>query len=405
MTTKCKYIDIRGNEVTLIAMSLDDIVDSLYYNEIVFLDVKGSKLAKLPDPLPANLQILNCEDNLLTELPELPKSLRMLYARKNRIDKFPDVEHCLELENIDLYDNHIYDISVLVPINVHAIDISFNKLRKIEYNKLENNNIKITASFNFLTEVPPKIFRTNMIYDHNEIKETRARVLDVPMEGPNIPTRTQIASLPKVEIGKIVYSNPQSVHTSSVQNDVNKSLMYILNYNSRNRIGNIDKTFIDKIKRVCMDNMRKNNFFYRLIPRKWLEEKIIPVEAWCKDSTIHSSHGVTYKTLLMRVWEIIQDHEHREELERVLCEELNDSRGLCFTGRFTRTINCLSGFIEEVRVGISEREQMQNQIASCVEKCRKERFEIDITKNKVNDILDEFQVPLLEREAWIEAIE
>lgn len=399
-----KYIDIRGNEVSLNPVFLDDIVDSLYYNEIVFLDVKGSKLAKLPDPLPASLQILNCEDNLLTELPELPKSLRMLYARKNKIEKFPNVEHCLELENIDLYDNYIYEIGSMVPSNVQAIDISFNKLRKIEYNKLGNENIKITASFNFLTEVPPEPFKRNMIYDHNEIKEVRTRVLDVPMEGPNIPTRARIASSPKVEIGKIVYSNPQSVHTSSVQNDVNKSLNYILNYVSKNRIGRNNEDFIEEIKHVCVDYMRKKKFVYRFFPTQWLKARIIPIDVWCNDTTIHSIHGVTYKTLLKKVWEIIRDHEHREELENVLCDELDESRGMCFTGRFTRTINCLSGFVEEIRVGISEREQMQNQIAACVEQCRNKGFDIELIKKKVDDILSEFQVPLLEREAWIEAI-
>lgn len=419
-----KYIDIRGNEVIINSSNIEDITESLYYNEIVFLNLSDCKLKELPI-LPTNLQILNCQNNIIEKLPQIPKTIRMIYARKNKIEIFPDVEHCLDLENIDLYDNNIYCIDSVIPVNVRAIDISFNKLRSINYNKILNTNTKITASFNFLTEIPPNEFRSGMIYDHNEIKYTPNRKLDIPIPGPNLfindtppqldgyETNTNryhnLIEPVKIDINTVVYTNNQNVHNSSIQNSVNRSVNYIINYTSKNRIGYNNNDFIENIKSIFVNNIRRKNKLFYLIPKHFLLGFIVPIESWCNETTIHSSHGITYKTLLKKVWEIIQDHEYRTELEMILCEELNDSKGLCFTGRFTRTINSLNGFIEQVSVGISDKEQMQNQIAAIINKCRKEIKNKDeflkITKEKVNNILDEHNISSIERDAWIDAID
>jgi hypothetical protein len=110
---------------------------------------------------------------------------------------------------------------------------------------------------------------------------------------------------------------------------------------------------------------------------------------------------------LKQVWAIIQDHEHKEAMKEVLFQEINDARGVCFTGRFTRTLNALTGFIEEVKIGINSREQMQNQIAMAVKKAKEklgDDFQVEARAN-VKKILAEFEVPEVEHEAWLDAIE
>jgi hypothetical protein len=86
---------------------------------------------------------------------------------------------------------------------------------------------------------------------------------------------------------------------------------------------------------------------------------------------------------------------------------MDDSKYVCFTGRFTRTLNALTGFIEQVQIGIDSREQMGNQIAMAVKRARDKfgaDFQTDARAN-VKQILVEFEVPEVEQAAWLDAID
>lgn len=94
-------------------------------------------------------------------------------------------------------------------------------------------------------------------------------------------------------------------------------------------------------------------------------------------------------------------------MKEVLFDELDSSVGVCFTGRFTRTLNALTGFVNEVQIGINSKEQMQNQIAMAI-KNAKNKFHDDFqeeARKEVRKILVEFEVPEAEHEAWLDAIE
>jgi hypothetical protein len=80
---------------------------------------------------------------------------------------------------------------------------------------------------------------------------------------------------------------------------------------------------------------------------------------------------------------------------------------VCFTGRFTRTLNALTGFIEEVQIGISSGEQMQNQITMAIKRW-KDKLGDDFqpkAREEVRGILNEFKISEAEQEAWLDAIE
>ena len=110
---------------------------------------------------------------------------------------------------------------------------------------------------------------------------------------------------------------------------------------------------------------------------------------------------------MKQVWAIIQEHEYRIGIEEVLFQEMDDSKYVCFTGRFTRTLNALTGFIEQVQIGIDSKEQMGNQIAMVVKKA-KEKYGVEFVeeaKKDVKKILDEFEVSEIEQAVWLDAIE
>ena len=57
---------------------------------ITELDLSDSNLTELPD-LPNTLKTLSCDNNQLTELPDLPDTLEELRCSYNELKKLPDI--------------------------------------------------------------------------------------------------------------------------------------------------------------------------------------------------------------------------------------------------------------------------------------------------------------------------
>ena len=80
------------------------------------------------------------------------------------------------------------------------------------------------------------------------------------------------------------------------------------------------------------------------------------------DPTIHSVLCVTWGEVFDRVWNRIQKSSHRNDLIQRLKEEMIESNGMCFTGRFTRLVNVLSGFFDDIQLRISDEDQIVAKI-------------------------------------------
>jgi hypothetical protein len=132
----------------------------------------------------------------------------------------------------------------------------------------------------------------------------------------------------------------------------------------------------------------------------WAPRGAPPVAEWCQDDKVHSQHGLTFGELLQRVWTVVVNHPDRDGLKRVLKDELEAGRDVCFTGRFSRVLNALTGFVDGVRVDISDREHMQARIATIV----KSGGDVESMVAKVEEVLDDFHVPLADRGPWLDAV-
>jgi hypothetical protein len=80
----------------------------------------------------------------------------------------------------------------------------------------------------------------------------------------------------------------------------------------------------------------------------------------CKD--VHSILNITFAELLINVLSFIDQHEAKQEIYKVLEQEMNDTICKCFTGRMSRLINCLNGFDDNIVINISNNEQIGNII-------------------------------------------
>jgi hypothetical protein len=429
MSIVCKW-SILGNQNETKFNTVQEMISHEMYNNFSYICMNTNGFTELPSHLPDNLQILRFNNNKIFKLPLLPPLLHSLIGENNRISEFPDVSQCFLLEDIDLSGNDIVELNKQIPSNVKTINVDFNRLRSIKY-ELIDPSVKVSAAYNFLNEVPPRTHIENVKFDHNDINDKQYRLVEgdfqrltpaqfrqgnngvVPYNRENnyalfgpAPYNNN-RPFPKVP-DRIAGTDRQSVHNTSIQKSADKSLSYVLEYVPKQPA---PTNFVDFVEVAYYNNKIKKSIVRRGIKclSLSLAKKAIfppPIRKWCEANDIHSQFGVTYKTLLKKVWEIIQDHEYRLAIEEVLFQELDDSKNVCFTGRFTRTLNALTGFIEQVQIGINSREQMENQIVMIIKKTKDKLGDDYIVeaRQEVKKILVEFEVPEMEQEAWLDAI-
>lgn len=230
--------------------------------------------------------------------------------------------------------------------------------------------------------------------------------------------------LTKIKIA--VYNSKQSVHIPSIVDSSVESLRFILTYkpssyfidNEEEIISHILKRY-DVYKRNQLNIPMQTTTYYefpicqcfpffnfnRSIKPTFIYP-ILPVIKWCNDlETLHSIYEVPYKLILFQVWKIIQDYEHVTELENILFEELENSVDMCFSGRVLRTINTLSGFVPDIFIGISEKEQMQNQIVCIVKKIQRTSMTMEEGIEQIDRILKSFEVNDIEHAEWMKNVD
>jgi hypothetical protein len=424
-----------------------------HYEEIIFMDCSHMGWDLLPSPLPENLQILICKDNFITVIPNLPKNLRNLHASYNKIVSLPDITELDELETVDLSHNNVYIVhDVILPVNLKELNLKYNVLTKFSVSKWSDHLVELNLSKNRLAEIDVcfdnLISTCNVNLQYNDFPSQKYNAYTVWMTNDNannvlkmvqrygrfgiqLKLRTenvfrndlvtigvnieqnndhgiynrnlqhimdQILNLDTRPLLKSIYQDEHNVHSSSIQKSTNESLTWLINSDS-----------IDPNAVVLIQHLWRPKHWWNL--REWIYVFYANnlIEKWCTDMTIHSVHGITYDQLIGYIWNVIKNHPDKKEIGIVLRQEILDGNGVCFTGRFTRTLNALSGFIPQVQINISSREQMQNRIVQVLKETREKhddgtREYEEEARNQITTILNEFSIPTDEQSAWLDAI-
>jgi hypothetical protein len=86
------------------------------------------------------------------------------------------------------------------------------------------------------------------------------------------------------------------------------------------------------------------------------------IAAFSADQEVYCALGVTFGQLLIAVWDRIRNFDvaTRKVLYARMDEEITEAVGMCFTGRITRLVNVLVGFVDGISIGISETDQLNN---------------------------------------------
>jgi hypothetical protein len=125
---------------------------------------------------------------------------------------------------------------------------------------------------------------------------------------------------------------------------------------------------------------------------------------YSKDAIIHTELGISFDELLKYIISRIHENEHRNEIKKVLNNEMKDASCMCFTGRISRLVNSLNGFDPEIVITISDSEQI-SQIILLIRNQLGSEYTIEKHKELVKKELEERHFDLYTINTWINGIE
>lgn len=146
-----QYINLNNYETVVINTAKCWEINNNLIIGTVYLS-NDYKINKIPVELPSNITVLICDDNILTELPKIPNSIKGLSCRYNMLSDLSglyDIENSL-LERIECSNNNIYNIDI--PMKLKKLYANTNKLTTI--NEFYYNINEIILNNNKFTEIP-----------------------------------------------------------------------------------------------------------------------------------------------------------------------------------------------------------------------------------------------------------
>lgn len=289
-------------------------------------DSKLTSLQGLEDC--TRLQKLNCFDNKLTDLRGLEHctQLRKLYCSNNQLTSLQGLEHCTQLQKFCCSNNKLTSLQELTNCaQLRELYCSHNKLTNLQGLEKLTQLRELYCSRNQITNLLPIVYLTQLNY---------AIKYGNPLDPPTIQEERFLARLQNRRIATI-YSDKQNVHNTAIQKSVLNSTTNLLK----------------DPKPPKPDITQLSNQSQALL------------QTYLSDPTPHSVLLITYEELFSYVWQRINQSEHKDTLIQIFEQELKDSTDLCYTGRFNRTINTLSGFYDDIEVQISDPDRINAIIA------------------------------------------
>ena len=294
----------------------------LEFKEMKFLNLSHNQLTSIPPEIGqlVNLQGLYLSSNNLTSVPpEIGQlvNLQLLHLSYNHFTSIPsELGQLVNLQVLYLHTNQLTSIPTELGqlVNLQELDLSDNKLTSIPPELGQLRNIKGFYIYNNRIEyLPPPIQRL----------------------------------LNRQKYGQHIYQDKQSIHNSGIQKSFRESVNRLL---SKRPELSLEKTLEEIVSSELSDNCKSSLVEYSSF----------------KD--IHGELNITFGELLIAVWDRIRGHKNKQDILPILSQEMSDALCMCFTGRITRLVNTLSGFVSDVSIHISDNEQISNLVLLTKEK-------------------------------------
>ncbi len=265
-----------------------------------------------------NLYLTNID---ITEIRNLDSliNLQVLCLHNNKITEIKGLDNLVNLQCLGLYCNEITEIKGLDNlVNLQELLLGKNKITELPLSLCNfRNNKKFTFYDNPIEYIPLPVQRwLDRIENRNN---------NIYNDGQNRNNN--------------IYNDGQNIHNHNIQTSFRNSLSNLLK----------DKPTIN-LETV------KNEIISNDIITEQTKREILN---YCDDKIEHFTYLITYSDLLIYVWSRIRN---KDEILKVLNQEITDGLCMCFTGRMTRLLNVLVGFYDDIELQISDSEQITNII-------------------------------------------
>jgi len=195
----------------------------------------------------------------------------------------------------------------------------------------------------------------------------------------SIPNNTELKKLT---------DDSQNVHTRVINRQTRQYTEIIKNIN----VPKGQKT-IDEIITAWLSDLK--------LPWSEISNVFIDMNEWGSKATIFIENDYMYRKMIRSLWALIKTKtgEIYFEILKRLWEECLESVGMCGQGHISRLANVLSGFDSNFISSVSIMERFREQISDISTK----DLSIEDKIKEANFIMDEIDMPLEERQTWIEA--
>jgi hypothetical protein len=383
----------------------EETIGIINYDNIIHISIISNKDDIIID-LPNNLVKLFLMSSKCTELvlsDQVKQTIEIIHIAKTNINKFPNINGCNKLKELKITESNIskFEINYNLPTTLTKLELYGNNINNDNFSydritTLLNNNsfCKINFGNNYLNyNLFPKDIshKCNLSKQFTYIHQT-INIRNVNREIVREAIQNNIVNnLPNVNAQLLT---SQSVHLSSVNKSVIKSIDIMLEYINSNFL------IVELLDIDPLTNEELNKFINDHKLRTFKTE-------FLQCPTIHTISKLTYKQTFELVWTIMNNlisinKFKKKDLYERLGQEIKDSINYCFTGKYNRLINSLVGILDGVQVGISESEEAQLEFQILLGNIKK-----NINHEEFNEIIceaKEIVKDLPDKNIWIEAL-